>query len=48
MNENYSKENDYKISDEKEVVSGNVKNDLNDVKYVKSNEKKCCKNCLIF
>ena len=48
LNEKYSKENNNIIIDEKSVINNNIKKEINDVKYVKSNEKKCCKHCLIF
>ena len=45
--ENYTKENNNIINDENVEINNNVKRNINDIINVKSNEKKCCKNCLI-
>ena len=46
--ENYSKGNNNNLTDEITRIKNNIQKDIKNVNYIKSNEKKCCKNCIIF
>ena len=48
LTEKDSKENINIKNDEKTAINNITKKDIKDVNYIKSNEKKCCKNCVFF
>lgn len=48
LNENYSMENGCIIHERKTVENNYLIKDLQDVNNLKSIDKKCCKNCIIF